>query len=147
MDIDMPSFPFKGGKGEGLVPIMAMLVPIVGILAPFAFLVAVVAIKFYFGHRRSRMLHETLRVMIDKGIPITPELIAQLKGRSSRGSKAGGLRNGLLPGLVLAGIGTALLITGSGHSTGGWIVLFIGVAFLIVWLVERKNQNNVQPPP
>ena len=143
MGIDVPDFPLKG---EGLVAIMAMLVPIVGILAPFIFIVVALTVIFHFRHRRSKMLHETLRAMVDKGVPITPELVAQLKGKSSRGSKAGGLRSGLLPGLVLAGIGTALLITGSGHSTGGWIVLFIGIAFLIVWFVERKNQNNVQPP-
>jgi Flp pilus assembly protein TadB len=150
VDIAVPDFVRYGGGG-GFVAILAMLVPIVAILAPFIFIVAVVGIKFYFGHRRSRMLHETLRAMVDKGVPITPELIAQLKGGSfkggsSKGSKTGGLRSGLLPGLVLTGVGTALLITGPGHSTWGWIVLFIGVAFLIVWFVERKNQNNVQPP-
>jgi hypothetical protein len=130
-----------------LIAISAILIPISGVVCPFALPVFIVAIVFYFHHRRTKMTHETIRAMIERGMPVTPELVAELKSKHPRGAgQSPTRRSGLFPGLVLAGIGTALLITNSGHSMGGWIVLFIGVAFLITWLVDRQNQNNGQPP-
>ena len=122
-------------------------VKVIAIVSPFIMVVAIIALAGYFGHRRNKMTHETLRAMIDKGVPITPELVAELRSKHAPGVMQGRMRGGgLFPGLVLAGIGTAVLITDSGHGAGGWIVLFIGVAFLVVWLVERQNRNNAEPP-
>ena len=115
-------------------------------------LVVVIGLAFYFRNRRNKMAHETLRAMIEKGMPVTPELVAQLQIRPSRFSNQPGQsrHRRLLPGLILTGVGAALLITNLGRNSGdgkaGWIVLFIGAAFLIVWLVERKDKNNDQPP-
>jgi hypothetical protein len=134
------------------VPVRAAMIEpidvegVVGIFAVFGMPVMIVAIILYFKHRRNKLAHETIRAMIDKGMPITPELVAQIRGKGWRDGKGYGGSGRLLPGLVLAGIGTALLITGSRHSIGGWIVLFIGVAFLVVWAMEWKNQSNAQPP-
>ncbi|MGD1020836.1 MAG: DUF6249 domain-containing protein [Verrucomicrobiia bacterium] len=120
---------------------------IVGIVAVFGMPVAIVALVFFVHLRRNKMMHETLRAMIEKGVPITPELVAELREKHPHGTEQNPTRkSGLFPGLVLTGIGTALLITGSRHSMGGWIMLFIGVAFLVTWLVERQNQSNTQPP-
>jgi hypothetical protein len=117
------------------------------IFGSFGTPVAIVAILMYFKHRRNKLAHETLRAMIEKGMPITPELVAELRSKHAPGAlQVGGRGGGLFPGLVLAGIGTALLVSDSGHSSGGWVILFIGVAFLVVWLVERQNQGNAQPP-
>ncbi len=117
------------------------------IFSSFALPVFIVAIVFYFQHRRNKLAHETIRAMIEKGMPITPELVAELRSKRLFGTGQNLTRGGsLFPGLVLAGIGTALLISGSGQSKGGWIVLFIGVAFLVVWAVERTNPNNTQLP-
>jgi len=120
---------------------------LVGVLSGFGLPVAIVAITMYFKHRRNKLAHETLRAMIEKGMLVTPELVAELRTRHANGPGLyRSLGSGLLPGLVLAGIGTALLVSGSRHSSGGWIVLFIGLAFLVVWLVERQNRSNAQPP-
>jgi hypothetical protein len=126
---------------------------IVSVVVFFGALVMIFAMSFYFHHHRDKMKHETLRAMIEKGIPITPELLAGLTGRRRcRGSA-------LFPALLMIGIGTAMLMTnysggdaldlpgmGWAGARGGWIVLFMGVAFLIVWLVERKNKSGDQPP-
>lgn len=143
-----PSDNNKTEPGVFALGAMGLLVP----LAPFVMVVAVIAIVFYFKHHRNKMMHETMLAMIEKGVPITPEMLAQLQSRPSRFSnQTGQSRNRrLLPGLILTGVGTALLITNPGENLGagkaGWIVLFMGVAFLIVWLVERKDKNNEQPP-
>jgi len=140
VDIDAPAW-FRHGGGTHNV------LGIVSVLSPFVMVVAIVTLAGYFGHRRNKMAHETLRAMIDKGVPITPELVAQIRSKRSWGSYGWIGSNRLLPGLVMAGIGTALLLSGSGGDRkGGWIVLFIGLAFLVVWAVERKNQNNQLPP-
>jgi hypothetical protein len=123
---------------------------IVAIVGSFGMPVFIIAIIFYTKHRRNRMAHETLRMMIEKGTPITPELVATLRGDSCggfSGDRFGRRRSGrLLPGLVMIGVGTALLIGDHAQGKGGWIVLFIGVAFLVVWAVEGKNQDNTQRP-
>jgi hypothetical protein len=138
VDIDAPAWLRHGGGGRNVLGI-------VSVISPFVMVVTIVALAGYYGHRRTRIAHETLRAMIDKGMPITPELVAEVR---SKGRVWGGSGSRLLPGLVMAGIGTALLVSGSGGDRkGGWIVLFIGLAFLVVWAVERKNQNNAQPPP
>jgi len=140
----LPHIHFQATEGKNPV------VDIVAIVAIFGMPVAIMAIMFYCIHRRNKMVHETMRAMIEKGVPITPELIAQLRNKPSGFSDQLGRsrqrQRHLLPGLVMVGIGTALQITQSGRSGGGWIVLFIGVAFLIVWFVERRDRNNDQPP-
>jgi hypothetical protein len=37
------------------------------------------------------------------------------------------------------------MINGRHFGGGELIVLFIGLAFLIVWFVERRDRNNDQP--
>jgi len=105
-----------------------------------------VAIALYARHHREKMLHETLRTMIEKGIPVNSEIVAQL-GRRGRGNGSAKSRSRhLLPGLILTGAGIVLVIDLPWHFVGGWIVLVIGLAFLIVWLSERKQNDDQQPP-
>lgn len=146
-----------GGLGFGttLVAVLASFVLPVAIVVILP--VAIIAIMFYTIHRRNRLVHENLRAMIEKGMPITPELVESLKGKHASAFNqplfAGGhpvAKSGrscrLLPGLILTGVGAALMINGHRFSGAGLIVLFIGIAFLIVWLVERMDRNNSQPP-
>lgn len=129
-----------GYPHERLVPGMGLGPTVVSIM-PFLFPIAIIAVVFYFNHRRSKLAHETFRLMIEKGVPITPELIANLNLRGKHGVNP--QVRYLLPGLILVGVGIGI-ITVAGK--GGLIVLLIGVAFLIVWLVERKKRNDAQPP-
>jgi Domain of unknown function (DUF6249) len=134
----------KPAFGEDSLGALALLIPIIATSAPFIMVISIIAIVFYFRHRRNKMAHETLRAMIEKGMPVTPELIASLK---SRGIKNGETRSRgagrLLVGLILVGVGIGVVAM---MGKAGLIPLFIGVAFLIVWLVERKDINNGQPP-
>jgi ABC-type Fe3+-siderophore transport system permease subunit len=130
-------------------------VDIVAILSSFGLPVLVVGMALFFKFRRDQLAHQTVRAMVEKGVPITPELLAQLKNKDPDDSKDQKGPRYLLPGLICAGIGAALLISNLDSSragvpglppAAGWIVLFIGVAFLIVWLVERNNKNDALPP-
>jgi hypothetical protein len=143
VDINVPDFARRHGEwGTSAFHWTGIL----AVIGTFGMPVAIIIVIGYFGHRRNKLAHETMRAMIEKGMPMTPELVAEIRNRSSTTSTGGRSRR-LLPGLILTGVGTALLIAGSGGDRrGGWIVLFIGMAFLIVWFVEQKNQNNSQPP-
>jgi len=137
-----------GGHSDGLgfVTTLVGIMPFVVGIMPFIFPVAIIAVIFYFKHRRNVLAHETLRMMIEKGAPVTPEVIAALKGKDSHdrgGSPAGGKTGLLLAGLILAGIGIGVIAVA---GKPGLIVMFIGVAFLIVWFVEGRKQNDQQPP-
>jgi hypothetical protein len=123
------------------------------LFATFGMPVLVVGMAFFFKYRRDRLTHETLRAMVEKGVPITPELIAQLGRKQPEASTQPNQSRHLLPGLVMVAVGAALLVSrhaGGGipglPAAGGWIVLFVGVAFLVVWFVERNNKNDAQPP-
>lgn len=113
-----------------------------GVLFVLILPAAVLAVVFYFARRPYKLMHKTVRAMIEKGMPVTPELIASLNVKAGNGVESRQTRH-LLPGLVLVGAGFGLMILA---GKAGWIVLFVGLAFLIVWLVERKQQG-VEPPP
>jgi len=140
-----PAHNHKPAFGEDSLGALALLIPIIATSAPFVMIVSIIAIVFYFRHRRNKMAHETLRAMIEKGMPVTPELIAQLRNKPSKSSdQPGQSRHGrLLVGLILLGTGIGVIVIA---GKPGWIPLLIGVAFLVVWFVERKDINNGQPP-
>jgi hypothetical protein len=114
------------------------VIAIVAILSPFVFCIVLGALFFYFRFRRQRILHETLRAMIDKGVPIPPELIT---GPGVRRRTKSDLRSGLI--MLAFGAGLLLLLHSSGGAGRiGWIPILIGVAFLVTWFIEKKDNNN-----
>lgn len=128
----------------GHVDVVALAAIAIAFLIP----VCVLGIRSYAIVRDHQNLYresnQTLRAMIEKGVPLTPELMESIRGKQfppvpkPRRAQVG-------PGLFLAVIGAILV--GWGHSTGGWIVIFIGiafisVAFLIAWLIESRKSND-----
>jgi hypothetical protein len=153
------SFPWNSRNG-GLVALVSVAAPFI---FAFSLPVVIIAIVFVSRHRRNKMVHETVRAMIDKGMPVTPEVLAGLGGKHTYGGYPPGKpgagnpadqafpprqrsRNRhLLPALILIGVGLALTGMHPWHAgTGGQIVLFIGVAFLIVWLVDKNQDRNYE---
>lgn len=104
----------------------------------FATPVAIVVAVLYFLHRRNKLAHESLCTMIEKGVSVTPELIAGLKSKGKNDKEVRTVRY-LLPGLILVGFGIGVMV----HAgKPGLSILLMGVAFLIVWLVERKKNDG-----
>lgn len=152
VDINIPNA--GGGMFGGKDPLSPtngpFLVSIISVVMIFGMPVAIVGIALYFKHRRNRMLHETLRAMVEKGVPIPPELIS---GRGLSSAKAANVESAnvesrgnkdLRAGLVLIAVGTGVLMLPASFSKLGLIPLFIGVALLVVWLIallvnKRKN--------
>lgn len=118
------------------------LVPLLVPLGFFVSVIGIVSLILFAVHRKNRLLHETIRAMIEKGQPIPPELLKPQEPARRPG-------NDLRKGLVLSAIGIALLLLFSTmHGSPGvlaalgFIPLCMGIAFLIAWKIESKSKNG-----
>jgi hypothetical protein len=133
-------------------------IPIVAIVMVFGMPIAIVGMFFYFRHRKNRMLHETLRAMVEKGVAIPPELLTNPQSSRStfvRNSTDAPLqpasqsvpftrreRNDLRNGLILTAVGGGVTAIA---GKVGLIVLFIGIAMIIISLIDRKDRSKLPP--
>jgi hypothetical protein len=116
-----------------------LLVPLFGMLLP----IIIIAIVMYGRHVNSRQRHELIGRLIEKGLPIPPELLAPqtdlLPAKSSRPGK-------LLWPMTMIGAGVGLiiyLVVEGGDNWGiGAIPLTIGLAQLLAWKLERKADSG-----
>ena len=110
-------------------------------LAAVALPVGIVAIVLTFGHRRQKLAHETMRLMIQKGLPVPTELINP--PRPVKPPKSD-LRRGLI--WLAVGIGSAILSLKTFEDSGLWalglIPAFIGVAYLLCWMVGLTRERR-----
>src|SRR5687768_7798376 len=134
----------KGKSGAGR---RAEAIPI--LLIVFGCPVAIVGLVAYFRARKQNQLHDTLRVMIEKGVPIPPELLRPpiTAGEVSEADKDDddprtALRQGLF--LIALGLGICIwLFIKSSDSWGlGFIPLLIGLSFLAEWRIEKAKPSN-----
>lgn len=140
-----------------------ILIPIFGIFMIIAVVIGPIWITSYFKARDRAELHETLRVAYEKGQPPPPELIEKLTAASDTpvAAPSGRVDADLRRAVVLIAVGGGLAALGLGlgwgintvSDVGGHVVSgviagagaipgFIGVAYLILWLLGRRA-----PPP
>jgi hypothetical protein len=122
----------------------AQAVPI--LLVVFSCPVAIVGLVAYFRARKQKQLHETLRAMIEKGVPIPPELLrsptpAGDASEAERDDPRTALRQGLFLVALGVGIGAWLLIKSSDSWGLGFIPFLIGLSFLVEWLLEKRSNT------
>lgn len=123
-----------------------MVLPIVGIvfLTLFGAPVLIVAVIMYFGFSKNRMMHRTVRMMVEKGQEVPAALLAPPPPAVRQRSD---MRRGVV--LVMVGLGLMLFLGAvNDWEGGGWalgiIPFLIGVGYLLVWKLEGKKDN---PPP
>jgi hypothetical protein len=122
-------------------------IPIVAIvfLSIFGAPVLIVIVIGLFALVGSRMRQRTIRMMVEKGQPVPAELLAPEIRAVRRRSD---VRRGVI--WTMIGLG-AIIFFGAvndwqeGVWSIGLIPFLIGLGYLIVWKLERKNQ--VPPPP
>src|SRR5688572_6951137 len=117
------------------------------LLIVFGCPVAIVGLVAYFRARKHKQLHETLRAMIEKGVPIPPELLRSPTptgdaSEADRDDPRTALREGLF--LVALGVGICVwLLIKSSDSWGlGFIPFLIGLSFLAEWQLEKRNPSK-----
>jgi len=109
------------------VPAVTWIAP----LAAFLTLFGVVVAALFAGYRRDRNRHETLRVLIEKGAPLPPEMLSVPKGSD--------LRRGVV--LLAAGLGLTIFLLAFPVRPGLWaagvVPGLIGIGYLLVWRLEH----------
>jgi hypothetical protein len=125
--------------------IPAIVVPIVAItlLTVFGAPVVIVGLILYFSFSRSRTLHRTVRMMVEKGQPVPEALLNPPPAHRQRSD----LRRGIV--LTMVGLGLLVFLGAINDWEGGaWslglIPFLIGAGYLLVWKLDAKKDN---PPP
>jgi len=117
------------------IPLLALCIPIIHILMG-----GVVRI------RRHQQLHETIRHMVEKGLPVPEELInAVVSGNVSSPktwSPTSQLRSGIIN--IFIGLGLMVLLFTAGPTEWLWwgigaLPFIIGIGFLVIWRIESKK--------
>jgi hypothetical protein len=110
------------------------LVAIVGMLAGFGLPLTLVAIVLYYKHRKVQINHETITRLVEKGLPVPPELMEPPRHGNA----------GLRGGLVLVALGIALSVFFAGWGPGwsiGLIPGLMGLALLVAWKIGSKSRG------
>ena len=128
------------------------LVPLAGIAMIVAVVVIPMWVKSHYASQDRARLHETVRMMVEKGQPVSSEMLESLNSTPSvpaaqRSGSASDIRRGvilIMVGLGLAALGAALgpvsdcyafgPIAGAGAFPG-----FIGLGFVIIGLLNRSK--------
>lgn len=136
--------------------VLDQLIPILVIFMIVALVIGPLWIRSYFAAQERSRLHETLRVAYEKGQAVPPELIQSLQTSVSErpiSTPDRDLRRAIVliaVGLGLCGLGYGMYfglnsaseegawITGTSIAGAGAIPGLIGVAYLILWLINRR---------
>jgi hypothetical protein len=117
-----------------------ILVPIGVVGTIFGFTAVMIGIVAYARHRNGRLRHETIRLAIEKGQPLPPELLDPMIRRDPA---LRDLRRGLL--LLAVGLGACLYLGLSPlpgvhrEWAAGFIPGLMGLAYLATWAIGRRT--------
>jgi uncharacterized protein DUF6249 len=127
---------------EAVIPLVAII-----FMTIFGAPVLIVAVIMYFGFSRNRMMHRTVRMMVEKGQPVPPALLsAPVPAQRQRSD----MRRGVV--LVMIGLGLMLFFAAVNNWEGGsWAVgivpFLIGAGYLLVWKLEGGAKAKADNPP
>jgi hypothetical protein len=134
------------GDGGSNDDIPWLVIPIVTVvfLTIFGAPVLIVAVIMYFGFSKNRMMHRTVRMMVEKGQEVPAALLAPPPPAVRQRSD---MRRGVV--LVMVGLGVMIFLGAMNDWEGGaWAVgmipFLIGLGYLLVWKLEGKKDI---PPP
>jgi hypothetical protein len=127
------------GHGED-VPWIAIPIVLIVFLTIFGLPVAVVGIILYFSFSKSRAMHKTVRMMVEKGQPVPEALLNPppvIRQRSD-------LRRGVV--LLMIGAGLMVFFGAVNDWEGGvWslgiIPFLIGLGYLLVWRLDVRRDD------
>ena len=127
------------------VPWIAIPIVTIVFLTIFGTPILIVAVILYFSFSKTRALHRTVRMMVEKGQPVHEALLNPPPAQRQRSD----MRRGVV--LTMVGLGLMLFFAAVNDWEGGaWsiglIPFLIGAGYLLVWKLEGKK-DNVPPVP
>ena len=139
----------SGSKGSSHDDVPEAVIPLVAIIfmTVFGAPVLIVGVIMYFGFSRNRMMHKTIRMMVEKGQPVPPALLAPPAPAQRQRSD---LRRGVVLGMI--GIGLILFFGAvNDWENGAWAIgvipALIGAGYLLVWKLEAGTKPRPDNPP
>ena len=127
------------------VPWIAIPIVTIVFLAIFGTPILIVAVILYFSFSKTRALHRTVRLMVEKGQPVPEALLNPPPAQRQRSD----MRRGVV--LVMVGLGLMVFLGAVNEWEGGaWsiglIPFLIGAGYLLVWKLEGRK-DNAPPVP
>lgn len=119
-------------------PAGALAVGALAIILIFGMPVMIVVAVLYWAYRRRRLAHDTINQFLASGKDIPPAVLDNLFREQTP-------KNNLHKGLVMTGLGVGVflcfaLIGSMKAASVGLIPLFIGLAQLLIWKLERSGE-------
>ena len=126
-------------ESEAFDSIGGMFVASLAIALIFGTPIMLVAAVLYASYRKRRLMHNTIDQYVSSGRDIPPEVLQSLHQQVTPG-------NNLNRGLVMTGVGLGViacfLVMGTREAAAlGLIPLFIGLAQLLIWKLEKKQAS------
>lgn len=125
-----------------------LAIPIVGVvfLTVFGTPVMIVALIMYFSMSKTRAMHRTVRMMVEKGQEVPAALLNPPPAVRQRSD----MRRGIV--LVTVGLGCMLFFAAVNEWEGGaWAIgiipFLIGCGYLLVWKLEAAKAGTDKLPP
>ena len=116
------------------------LIVLIGCVAVFGTPIAIVGLILYFSFSRSRAMHKTVRMMVEKGQPVPEALLNPPPVVRQRSD----LRRGVILCMVGAGIMVFLGAVNDwegGAWSLGFIPFIIGLGYLLVWKLDVRKEE------
>jgi hypothetical protein len=136
--------------------IVGELVPIAAFVMVLGIVIVTTWVRAHYNSIDKARLHETVRLMVEKGQPVSSEVLQQLSvasNTSSRhhmdGGKGSDMRRGVtlvMVALALVALGLALYYVSDGYATGPIVGAaafpgFIGLGFIVMGLISRPKKD------
>jgi hypothetical protein len=142
-DKDLDKLDRLGDEDSKDIPDIVIPIVAITLLTVFGAPVLIVGLIMYFSFSRSRAMHRTVRMMVEKGQPVPEALLNPPPAQRQRSD----LRRGIV--LTMIGVGLMAFFGAvndweGGSWTLGLIPFLIGVGYLLVWKLDTKKDN---PPP
>lgn len=140
--VDLDGGHFGNHSGDD-VPWIAIPIVLIVFLTIFGLPVAIVGLIMYFSFSKSRAMHKTVRMMVEKGQPVPEALLNPPPVVRQRSD----LRRGVT--LLMVGAGLIVFFGAVNDWEGGaWslgiIPFLIGLGYLLVW---RLDVHKEEPSP
>jgi hypothetical protein len=115
------------------------IIAVVALLASFGMPILITAIVLWHIMRKTRLNHDTVLKLADKGVPIPPGLIPQEQPRQPSSD----FRTGAV--LLGAGAGLSLLLWEI-HApiSVGAIPALMGLGYIVTWMIEKQERRQEQ---
>jgi len=130
----------EGAGHSSDVPWIAVPIVTIVFLTIFGTPILIVAVIMYFSMSKTRAMHRTVRLMVEKGQEVPAALLNPPPAQRQRSD----MRRGIV--LLMVGLSLMLFIAASNDWEGGaWsigiIPFLIGAGYLLVWKLEGRKDN------